>query len=216
MGKASRRRAEHRARMAAPKTVSPVVRPLSHADLPQAMHLLHGVVEQNDPKALDLYLSEPSPANRFGLGLVAEVDEEVVGVVAGAGIRVLLPGLRVSGDEITRRIGLLDVVAVHPDHRRKGIGTLLCDSLLDGFRRAGHRLVVTKLAAGRHDLVPIYSAWGWRVGEPGAGVAVEIGPHQVVIAEDLSARTAWTALTTKVRPIPSGLPGVSVVTGMFD
>jgi hypothetical protein len=51
------------------------------------------------------------------VGLVAEVDGEVVGVVAGAGIRLLLPGLQVSGEEITRRIGLLDVLAVHPDHR---------------------------------------------------------------------------------------------------
>jgi GNAT superfamily N-acetyltransferase len=180
------------------------------------MRLLQGVVEQDDPAALDLYLSAPSAANRFGVGLVAEVDGEVVGVVAGAGIRVLLPGLQVSGEEIARRIGLLDVLAVHPDHRQRGMGGLLCNSLLDRFRDMGHRLVVTKLAAGRHDLVPIYSGWGWSVGDPGAGVAVEIGPHHVVIAEDPAARTAWTALATGVRPIPSELPGVSIVAGAFS
>ncbi|MGP4004445.1 GNAT family N-acetyltransferase [Streptomyces sp. 8N706] len=179
------------------------------------MQLLQGVIEQDNPETLDLYLSEPSPVNRFGVGLVAEADEEVVGVVAGAGIGVLLPGLQVSEQEIARRIGLLDVLAVHPDHRRRGMGALLCNSLLNRFRDGGHRLVVAKLATGRRDLIPIYSGWGWNVGNPGAGVAVEIGPHQVVIAEDPAARTAWTALAPQVRPIPSGVPGVSVVTGMF-
>ncbi|MFF2438777.1 GNAT family N-acetyltransferase [Streptomyces sp. NPDC058107] len=151
MGKASRRRAEHRARSATQKTVAAVVRPLARADLTRAMRLLEDVVTQDTPEPLNLYLSTPSAANRFGLGLVAEVDGEVVGVVAGAGIRVIVPGLKVSEEEIARRIGLLDVLAVRPDHRRKGVGTLLCNSLLDHFRTVGHRLVVAKLAAGRHD-----------------------------------------------------------------
>ncbi|MGW6099797.1 GNAT family N-acetyltransferase [Streptomyces sp. NPDC055157] len=173
------------------------------------------MVTQDTPEPLNLYLSTPSAANRFGLGLVAEVDGEVVGVVAGAGIRVIMPSLKVSEEDITRRIGLLDVLAVHPDHRHQGVGTLLCNSLLDHFRAVGHRLVVAKLAAGRHDLVPIYSGWGWSVGNPGAGVAVEIDPRPVVIAEDPAARTAWTALASGVRPIASGIPGVSIVTGIF-
>ncbi|MFI0990596.1 GNAT family N-acetyltransferase [Streptomyces exfoliatus] len=180
------------------------------------MHLLQDAVEQQDPESLSLYLSEPSPANRFGVGLVAEVDGEVVGVVAGAGIRLPLSGLAVSGEEIARRIGLLDVLAVDPGHRRQGIGALLCDSLATLLQDGGHRLMVTKLAAGRHDLVPLYTSWGWKVGNPGEGVAVEIGPHHVVIAEDPSARTAWAALTPQVRPVPSRLPGVSILTGMFS
>ncbi|MDQ1052047.1 hypothetical protein [Streptomyces sp. V4I2] len=40
MGRASRRRAEHRAQSAAPKT-DPVLRPLTHADIAEVIPLLH-------------------------------------------------------------------------------------------------------------------------------------------------------------------------------
>ncbi|MGW2355160.1 GNAT family N-acetyltransferase [Actinacidiphila glaucinigra] len=177
---------------------------------------MQGTIEQEDPEVLGMYLAEPSLANRFGTGLVAEVDGRVVGVVAGAGVHLPISGLQVSADEIAQRIGLLDVLAVDSDHRRLGIGALLCDSLLTSFQDRGYRLMLTKLAAGRHDLVPLYSGWGWNVGEVGAGVAVEIGPHQLVIAEDPAARTAWARLSAKVRLTPSIVPNISVVSGMFD
>ncbi|MDQ1052048.1 GNAT superfamily N-acetyltransferase [Streptomyces sp. V4I2] len=61
-----------------------------------------------------------APANRFAAGLVAQANGHVLGVVAGAGIGLTLPGVRVSEEEITRRIAL---IAVQPDHRRKGLGT---------------------------------------------------------------------------------------------
>jgi GNAT superfamily N-acetyltransferase len=183
----------------------------------RVMQLLQGTIEQEDPEALSLYLSKPSVANRFGTGLVAELDGKVVGVAAGAGIRLTLSGLEVSEGEIARRIGILDVLAVDPDHRRQGIGRLLVDALLTQFQDRGHRLMLAKLAAGKHDLVPLYSSWGWSVGEAGAGLAVEIGPHYLAIAEDPAVRTAWVALTAKVRPIPGGLPWAPpVVSGMFD
>ncbi|MFF4675064.1 GNAT family N-acetyltransferase [Streptomyces sp. NPDC001279] len=215
MGKASRRRAEHRARSTTPKTAA-IIRPLVHADLTQVMYLLQEVVQQRDPEALSLYLSDPSPANRFGTGLVAEDGGRIVGVVAGAGIRLDMPGLQVSEDEIARRIALLDVLAVEPGHRRQGIGALLHDSLLTYFQDLRHRLVLTKLAAGRSDLVPRYSRWRWNVGNVGAGVAVAIGPDHLVLAEDPAVRTAWFPLTPQVRSTLSGFPGISVVTGAFD
>lgn len=119
--------------------------------------MLRGVAEHRDPEKLELYLAETSPANRFGVGLVAEVDGKAVGFVAGAGIAVALSGLDVSEEDITRRIGLLDILAVHPDYQRRGIGALLCTTLLDRFRDTGQRLVVAKLANGRRDLIPIYA-----------------------------------------------------------
>ncbi|SEB60542.1 Acetyltransferase (GNAT) family protein [Streptomyces sp. PAN_FS17] len=155
-------------------------------------------------------------ANRFGTGLVAEADGQILGVIAGAGIGLSLPGLEVTEEEITRRIALLDVLAVHPDHRRQGIGALLRNALLDHFRRAGHRLVLAKLAAGRRDLVPVYSGWGWTVGNPGAGVAVELGPDPVVLAEDPTTRVAWIALAPGVSLNSSVVPGALVVSGAFD
>lgn len=180
------------------------------------MELLRDVVGYQDPEVLSLYLSEPSPENRFGVGLVAEVDDEVVGVVAGAGVVLPFTGLAVPADEITRRIGILDVLGVDPGHRRQGIGARLCDSLVTQFQDEGWSLMVTKLAAGRHDLVPLYTGWGWKVENPGAGVVVQIGPATLAITEDPDARTAWAPLTSQVRQIPSQIPGIFAVTGMFD
>ncbi|WP_371930686.1 GNAT family N-acetyltransferase [Streptomyces poriferorum] len=133
------------------------------------MSLLEGTVVQRDPEALRVYLSAPAPTNRFSTGLVAEIDGQVVGVVAGIGLRIELPGLSVSSEEIAKRVGLLDVVAVHPDHRREGLGTLLCHSLLDRFRKTGQRLMVAQLAAGRHELIPVYARWGGLWGYRGQG-----------------------------------------------
>lgn len=178
--------------------------------------MLRGVAEHRDPEKLELYLAETSPANRFGVGLVAEVDGKAVGFVAGAGIAVALSGLDVSEEDITRRIGLLDILAVHPDYQRRGIGALLCTTLLDRFRDTGQRLVVAKLANGRRDLIPIYAGWGWSVGGNGSGLAVELGSHPIVIAEHPAERIAWKALSSRVRPGSSGVQGEVAVSGMFD
>ncbi|MEU2120133.1 hypothetical protein ABZ567_31875 [Streptomyces sp. NPDC016459] len=48
---------------------SPVLRPLRSADMGRVMDLLKDTIEQTDAEALGLYLSEPSPTNRFGIGL---------------------------------------------------------------------------------------------------------------------------------------------------
>lgn len=182
----------------------------------RVMELLRDTIEQKDPEALSLYLSDPSPANRFGMGLVAEVDGKVVGVAAGAGIGLRLPGLEVPEEEIARKIGILDVLAVDPDHRRQGIGALMCDSLVTQFQDRGHALMLAQLANGKHDLVSLYENWGWTVGAMGAGLAVEIGPHQLVIAEDPATRTAWAPLNARVRMVPGPMPWIPVVSGMFD
>lgn len=174
----------------------------------RVMDLLKDTIEQKDPEALSLYLSEPSPANRFGTGLVAVVDGKIVGIAAGAGIVIQLPELDVSEEEITGRIGILDVLAVDPDYRRQRIGALLCDSLVTAFQDRGHTLMLAKLANGKHDLVPFYESRGWTVGAKGAGLAVEIGGRQLVIAEDPATRTAWAPLTARVRTIPGPSPWV--------
>lgn len=77
-----------------------------------------------------------------------------------------------------------------PGHRRQGIGTLLVDTLVTTFQDGGHTLMLAQLAAGKHDLVPLYEGWGWTVGAVGAGLAIEIGPDQLVIADDPDTRTA--------------------------
>lgn len=182
----------------------------------RVMELLAEAIEQTEPEALSLYLTEPSATNRFGIGLVAEVDGKVVGIAVGAGIVLGLPELEVPEEEVTRRIGILDVLAVDPGHRRQGIGALLVDTLVATFQDGGHTLMLAQLAAGKHDLVPLYEGWGWTVGAVGAGLAIEIGIDQLVIAEDPDTRTAWAPLTARVHTVPGPMPWIPVVSGMFD
>ncbi|MFD5977453.1 GNAT family N-acetyltransferase [Streptomyces bacillaris] len=213
MGRASRRRAERRAQPKRPTiTGSVTLRPMERSDLPEVRELLKDVADNASSQNLDIYFGEPAD-NRFAACLVAEHEGEAVGVVGGVGPNLALPGLAVPGTEIARRIRLLDFLAVRPADRGAGMGTLLINTLLDRFRADGARLMVTYLAPGRHELVPVYTAWGWTIGERGAGLPVQIGPDPLVIAENPAFRTAWKALVPGVRA--TSLPGirVPVVTG---
>ncbi|MFJ1958730.1 GNAT family N-acetyltransferase [Streptomyces microflavus] len=185
---------------------------MERSDLPEVRVLLEDVADNADSMALDIYFGDAS-GNRFATCLVVERHGEVVGVVGGVGLSLTLAGLGVSEMEIARRIRLLDFLAVRPADRGAGLGTLLTTSLLDQFRGEGARLAVTYLAAGRHDLVPVYTGWGWTVGLRGAGLPVRIGSDPLVIGDEPALRTAWKALTPGVRA--STLPGirVPVVTG---
>lgn len=213
MGRASRRRAERRAEPKQPPvTGSVTLRRMERSDLPEVRGLLEDVADNAESQNLDIYFGEPAD-NRFAACLVAERQGEVVGVVGGVGPNLALSGLAVPGIEIARRIRLLDFLAVRPADRGAGLGTLLTSTLLDRFRAEGARLMVTYLAPGRHELVPVYTAWGWTVGLRGAGLPVQIGSAPLVIGEDPALRTAWKALVPGVRA--TSLPGirVPVVTG---
>uniref|UniRef100_UPI0039AEA088 GNAT family N-acetyltransferase n=1 Tax=Streptomyces sp. W75 TaxID=1170711 RepID=UPI0039AEA088 len=217
MGKASRRRAENRTKTTMRPVRPPVItRPLTQGDLPQVMPLLKDVIVQDTAQALAIYLEEPSTANRFPAAFVAELDRQVVGVVAGVGANLQLPRLEVPPEQAAQRIGLLDILAVHPGHQGSGIGALLCDLLLESFRERGTRLVLARVASGRRDLVPVYNRWGWSMGNPSAGVAVQVGSQPLALMEDPGTRIAWKALASGVRLSPSGLRGQPpVVSGVF-
>ncbi|WP_228925345.1 GNAT family N-acetyltransferase [Streptomyces sp. DH7] len=185
---------------------------MERSDLPEVRVLLKDVADNTDSMALDIYFTEPS-GNRFATCLVAERHGEVVGVVGGVGLNLTLAGLGVSDMEIARRIRLLDFLAVRPADRGAGLGTLLTTTLLDQFLGDGARLAVTYLAPGRHELVPVYTGWGWTIGLRGAGLPIQIGSDPLVIGDEPALRTAWKALAPGVRA--TSLPGirVPVVTG---
>ncbi|MGW1154841.1 GNAT family N-acetyltransferase [Streptomyces rubiginosohelvolus] len=170
-------------------------------------------MENAESQNLDLHFAKLSTDNQFATCLVAERQGAVVGVAGGAGLNLTLEELGVTKVEIARRIRLLDFLAVRPTDRGAGLGTLLTTTLLDRFRSNGARLVVAHLAAGRHDLVPVYTAWGWTIGPRGAGLPIQIGSDPLVIGDAPTLRGAWKALAPGVRA--TSLPGirVPVVTG---
>ncbi|MET8661645.1 GNAT family N-acetyltransferase [Streptomyces griseus] len=186
---------------------------MGRRDLPEARVLLEDIAENAHLLDLDLHLAEPSTDNQFATCLIAEHRGEIVGVAGGAGLGLDLAELEVSDMEIARRIRLLDFLAVRPADRGAGLGTLLTTTLLDQFRSDGARLTVANLAAGRHELIPVYTAWGWTIGPRGAGLPIQIGPDPLVIGDSPALRGAWKALVPGVRA--TLLPGISVpvVTG---
>lgn len=212
MGRASRLKAERRARRTAPK---PTIRTMAAKDLATATTLLQGVVENS--KGLETYLPDgPLRENQFCVGLVAEQEGKVLGVIAGKGVMLSLDNLPVSQEEVVRRVALLDLLAVHPDHHGLGFGTLLHNAMVERFRTSGHRVMMANLASGRRDLLPIYRKWGWNVGEQGAGIAIEIGTGPIALAEDAATRVAWQALSPEVRAVLYDGFKPPVVTGVFE
>ncbi|MFJ3601118.1 GNAT family N-acetyltransferase [Streptomyces sp. NPDC090126] len=213
MGRASRRRAERRAQHQQPTLNGSVsLRCAERSDLPALRVLLADVAENAELQDLGIYFAEPS-TDSFAECLVAERRGEVVGAVGGVGLNLALAGLAVPDVEIARRIRLLDFLAVRPADRGAGMGTLLTTTLIDQFRGDGSRLMVAQLAAGRHDLVSVYTAWGWTVGPRGAGLPIQIGPDPLVIGDAPSLRGAWKALVPGVRATSLPGIGVPVVTG---
>ncbi|MGW7587673.1 GNAT family N-acetyltransferase [Streptomyces rubiginosohelvolus] len=185
---------------------------MERSDLPEVRILLEDVADNAESQDLNIYFDEAAD-NRFAACLVADRQGEVIGVAGGAGVKLALPGLSVSETEIARRIRLLDFLAVQPADRGTGLGTRLTTTLLDQFRNDGARMTVTYLAAGRHELVRVYTAWGWTIGQRGAGLPVQIGSDPLGVGENPALRTAWQALAPRVRA--TSLPGirVPVVTG---
>ncbi|MFJ5926565.1 GNAT family N-acetyltransferase [Kitasatospora sp. NPDC092948] len=198
MGKASRRRADHRAR--ASVSHGPLsIRPLAADDLPAALELLAGTVDTLTPETAALYLAPPTENNSFARGLVAETEDSITGIALAIGKAIHLPGLPVDTATMVRRLVWLDAVAVHPAARRRGVGTGLINATLDSYRADGYRLVCANLATGRHDLPPIYTAWGWTVGRAGAGLPLHLGGYDIEINAHPEVRTAWQALDAGVR-----------------
>lgn len=190
-------------------------RQLETRDLEIATRLLSDTVHGSQLQKAESYLPHRrADDDRPRVGLVAEEDE-VVGVAAGAGVKLSLNGLAVSPDEITRRIVLLDFLAVAPSHRRRGVGSLLHNAFLNEFAGSGHRLVFAHIAAARTDLLPIYRRWGWTIRARGAGIAVQIGAEPVVLGEDPATRVAWRALDPGIGSAFHTGAAEPVLTGVF-
>jgi ribosomal protein S18 acetylase RimI-like enzyme len=91
--------------------------------------------------------------NRFDPKLWrAEIDGEVVGMA--------LTGP--SQDIVGPWVGQLYQIHVHPDHRRKGIGTALHTTCLDAWRAAGITVGVLEVWSRDERAQTFYESHGWR------------------------------------------------------
>ncbi|MFE5923562.1 GNAT family N-acetyltransferase [Streptomyces sp. NPDC056468] len=199
----------------AEQTSAVMVRRMIRDDVPTVMELCKEAAEPFPAEKLGDHFDTPTFENQFAMGLVAESDGEVIAVAAGAALAMGLDGLSVSREMITRRMALLDVLAVRANRRGEGLGRRLAETFIEWYQERAFRIVIANIAPGRRDLVSLYEHWGWHVGAAGAGLAIQIGQDPVLINEE-PTRTAWIPLSPEVRPSLSIFPGVSVVTGIFD
>src|SRR5213594_3796913 len=93
------------------------------------------------------------------------VESDVSGKVVG-----FITGYERKGipEEVLRtwkaaRVGYVDLMAVDPAHRRKGIGTRLLDTLLEHFRRERINLVLLDVPVEQMPAVKLYEKIGFNV-----------------------------------------------------
>jgi ribosomal protein S18 acetylase RimI-like enzyme len=62
-----------------------------------------------------------------------------------------------------KRVGSIELMAVAPAHRRKGLGRSLVDKLLDEFKKAGADMVLLNCPAQATEARSLYTAMGFDV-----------------------------------------------------
>jgi GNAT superfamily N-acetyltransferase len=121
-----------------------------------ALELVHAEVAQYYGQGAPRPSEEPSAAGGPALRLVAEVDGEIVGVLAA----------RVTGDELDNSHGsdpqpaekrlLISYLATAADRRRTGIGTRLVEAAEEWGRQSGAAVAETTTFQGSPLSVPFW------------------------------------------------------------
>ncbi|MFD4247695.1 hypothetical protein ACFWP3_39850 [Streptomyces sp. NPDC058525] len=136
-------------------------------------------------------------------------------MAVGTGLSMKLEGLSVSEQTVMRRMTYLDFLAVRAG-RGEGLGSRLAETFLDWYRAKGCRVALAGIAPGCPPLISLLlPALGLAVGAPAADLGVQIGSDPVVINEK-PVCTAWLPLVPEVCPSLAVVPGILVVTGIFD
>ena len=84
--------------------------------------------------------------NPLSLWLVAEENGNVLGYV----------GSQTVMDETD-----MMNIAVHPDHRRRGIAAILITELIDGLKRRGSRMLTLEVRASNAPAIALYTRYGF-------------------------------------------------------
>ena len=88
-------------------------------------------------------------------GLVAEVEGSVRAFILG--------GIAHVGEPVAK-VGVIQILGVHPDHRRKGIATQLVSALCDKYRSKGITRVRIEIDQRDKDLIAFFERLGYGVG----------------------------------------------------
>lgn len=151
-------------------TVPFTIRVAGHADTAAFMELIaHADPHDPDPFGLarDILARRPEPplSHHRDLCLLAKDGTgAIVGALLGGVPRWLLehPGIDTLAlaDRMVSRLGMIHAVAVHPDHRRRGIGRALIQRAERRFAQAGYGLMTLNHAP---ELDDYYRALGYTV-----------------------------------------------------
>src|SRR5262249_60233983 len=104
--------------------------------------------------------------NRVARCLVMREDARVVGYLC----------LWEIGDELH-----ITNVAVHPEHRRRGVGRALVSGVLDDARTRKLKLVVLEVRPSNHEARSLYESFGFRVVGRRRGDYYDTGGHALVM-----------------------------------
>ena len=91
---------------------------------------------------------------------VAEEEGKVVGFAYGYFKDVPLEVLKRWG---SKKVAQIELIAVHPDHRKKGVGESLVSKLLEAFKKAGADTVLLNCPASAVEARSLYEKIGFDV-----------------------------------------------------
>ncbi|MBO8173383.1 MAG: GNAT family N-acetyltransferase [Bacillaceae bacterium] len=103
-------------------------------------------LEQKEAESLDALAKQLAWDSE--LVMVAEQDEQVIGVIVGT----------IDGDR-----AYFYRLAVHPDYQKQGVGKKLVDALEERFRQKGVKNVFIMINQDNRKVIPFYSSLGYHV-----------------------------------------------------
>ena len=102
----------------------------------------------------DYYLKRLLNGNLADLSLIAEIDNNPIGYV--------IARREFRENEI---IGHVIAIAVHPEHRRKGIGRKLMETVLQEFKKLGVKKVYLEVRVNNLPALRLYEKLGFKIVE---------------------------------------------------
>lgn len=137
-------------------SVSPVIRPMSHSDLPRIIEIDTKVLGKRRPEywEMKLGLMEKRPE---ASSLVAEVDGKVVGFIIGGS----------SNWEygIPQHVGWIDTIGVDPDYQKRGIAKTLFAKMADNLKKVGVVAIYTLVTRRDWRLLKFFHSLGFQEGD---------------------------------------------------